>query len=377
MQPQPPLKTVWEGVYFDGRTASRQRVTVTVTGNALHVVKQDGKESGPDLWWPYEEIRQTQGFHSGEQVRLEKGDELPEAIVVDDDMFLAAIHQIAPDAPARFHNPAHRSFRLKFLLLAGAGAILVVWALYFWGIPVLADQAAARVPVSWEEQLGREVVGEMAPANRRCADPERIGVLDQIVSALTAPGPDSPYTFVITVVNDPTVNAFAAPGGQIVIYQGLLEKTESPEELAGVLAHEMQHIVQRHATKALFREMSMSVLLAAAVGGASGLATVLDAAQTIGALRYRRRDEAEADREGMKAVQAAGIDSNGMIRFLNKLEESSGDMPRAAEYFSTHPLTSDRIEQLSRLAAQADYIPVPLLPGYVWAEMGKICDEQP
>ena len=377
MQPQPPLKTVWEGVYFDGRTASRQAVKVTVTGNALHIVKQDGKESGPDLWWPYEEIRQTQGFHSGEQVRLEKGDELPEAIVVDDDMFLAAIHQIAPDAPARFHNPAHRSLRLQFLLLAGAGAILVVWALYFWGIPLLADRAAARVPVSWEEQLGREVVGEMAPANRRCADPERIGVLDQIVSALTAPGPDSPYTFVITVVNDPAVNAFAAPGGQIVIYQGLLEKTESPEELAGVLAHEMQHIVQRHATKALFREMSMSVLFAAVVGDASGLTTVLDAAQTIGALRYRRSDEAEADREGMKAVQAARIDPMGMIRFLTKLEESSGDMPRAAEYFSTHPLTRNRIEQLSRLAAQADYTPVPLLPGYQWAEMGKICDVQP
>ncbi|MCZ6753195.1 MAG: M48 family metallopeptidase [Acidobacteria bacterium] len=378
-QPQSPLKTVWEGVYFDGRTASRQRVTITVTGNALHVVKQDGKQSGPDLWWPYEEIRQTQGFYSGEQVRLEKGDELPEAIVVDDDAFLAAIHQIAPDAPARFHNPAHRSHRFQFLLLAGAGTILVVWALYFWGIPVLADQAAARVPVSWEEQLGRAVVGEMAPVDKRCADPERIGALNQIVFALTvtSPEPDSPYTFVITVVDDPAVNAFAAPGGQIVIYQGLLEKTENPEEMAGVLAHEIQHIVQRHATKALFREMSMSVLLAAAVGDASGLATVLGAAQTIGALRYRRRDEAEADREGMKAVQAAGIDPMGMIRFLNKLEESSGDMPRAAEYFSTHPLTRNRIEQLSRLAAQADYTPVPLLPGYQWAEMGKICDEQP
>ncbi len=269
------------------------------------------------------------------------------------------------------------SLRLRFLLLAGAAAILVVWALYFWGIPVLADQAAARVPVSWEEQLGRAVVGEMAPDDKRCADPERIGVLDQIVSALTEAGPDSPYTFVITVVDDPAVNAFAAAGGQIVIYQGLLEKTESPEELAGVLAHEMQHIVQRHATKALFREMSMSVLFAAAVGDASGLTTVLDAAQTIGALRYRRRDEAEADREGMKAVQAARIDSSGMIRFLNKLEESSGDMPRAAEYISTHPLTRNRIEQLSRMAAQADYTPVPLLPGYQWAEIGKLCDERP
>ena len=87
-----------------------------------------------------------------------------------------------------------------------------------------------------------------------------------------------------------------------------------------------------------------------------------------------RRDEEAADREGMKAVQAARIDPMGMIRFLNKLHDESGDMPGAMQYLSTHPQTRDRIEQLSRLAAQAAYTPVPLLPDYEWAEIGKLCD---
>ena len=377
---QSSLKTVWEGAFFDGRTASRQAVTVTVMVGGLHIVKKEaGKETGSSLWWPYEEIRQTQGLYSGEQVRLEKGDALPEAIVVADGRFLAAIHQAAPDAHARFHNPARRFLRLRLILLGGAGALLAAAVLYSWGIPWLADRVSSRVPIAWEEQLGREVLGQLAPPDKRCADPARIGVLNQIVAALTGTGsgPDVPYRFVITVVDDPAVNAFAAPGGQIVIYQGLLNKTENPEELAGVLAHEIQHVVQRHATKALFREMSMRVLMAAALGDASGMAAVLGAAETLGELRFRRRDEEAADREGMKAVQVARIDPMGMIRFLNKLYDDSGDMPGAMQYLSTHPQTRDRIEQLSRLAAQAAYSPVPLLPGYEWAEMGKLCDEQP
>ena len=304
--------------------------------SGLHI----GKEDGSSLWWLYDQIRQTQGFHSGEQVRLEKGQDLPEAIVLIDAAFLTAIHQVAPRSPCSIPQPRAP--------VAPAPTHSSGWSrgdppwsgpCNLWGFPALADRIASRIPVSWEEQLGRGVVEQLAPSDKRCADPERIAVLDQIVSALTGTGsgPGSPYTFVITVVDDPAVNAFAAPGGHIVIYQGLLKKTESPEELAGVLAHEIQHILQRHGTKALFREMSMRVLLAATVGDASGMTTILDAAQTIGALRYRRRDEEAADTEGMKAIQAARIDATGMIRMFDKLNESGRDMPGAVGYLSTHP----------------------------------------
>ncbi len=163
------------------------------------------------------------------------------------------------------------------------------------------------------------------------------------------------------------------PGGYIVVNRGLLEKTETPEELAGVLAHEVQHVVQRHATRALFREMSVRILLASLTGDANGLGQALSAAGKLGGLRYQRGDEEAADRDGMKMLQAARIDPSGMISFFRRLAREGQRGPQAPAYLSTHPQTADRILQLERLAAQAHYTPVTLLPGYLWEEMKTVC----
>ncbi len=366
---QTSLKTTWEGTYFDGRTATRHAATITVMGSGLHVAL----ENGSSLWWTYDQLRQTQGFHPGEQVRLELGGELPEALVVSNLEFLTAIRQVAPQAPGRFSSPARRSVRLPVALLAGAAAILLGAALYLWGIPAVSDWAASRVPVPWEEQLGREVIEQLAPSERRCADPRTAQALDQILSSLTASGPPSPYRFTVTVVDQSSVNAFAAPGGTIVVYRGLLKKTGTPEELAGVLAHEIEHVVHRHGVKAVFREMSMRTLVSFLTGDASATLYGLDAAATLGGLRYHRRDEEEADREGMKAIQAARINPAGWIHLFRRLEEEAAASPGVLQYLSTHPPTPDRIKQLERLAAQVRYTPAPLLPDYPWNERDRIC----
>ena len=118
-----------------------------------------------------------------------------------------------------------------------------------WGIPAAAAILAAHVPVSWEERLGQAAVEQLTASRRRCVDPEREAAIDAIVKLLLAPRPSVPYTFRVTVVDDQTVNAFAVPGGQVILLRGLLERTRTPEELAGVLAHELQHVLQRHATR--------------------------------------------------------------------------------------------------------------------------------
>jgi predicted Zn-dependent protease len=364
------VKTVWNGAYFDGRSADRQPVRITVMSTGLRIMREDDTI----LWWPYEQIRQTQGFYAGEYVRLEKGRDTPEALVVEDAAFLTAIQQLAPGARARFHTPARRAMRIRLTLLAAVGVIVFGAALYLWGIPAFANAVASRMPVSWEEQLGRQVVEQLTAMSRRCTDPERLKVLDRIVSTLTAPSAPVPYTFRITVLADPTINALAAPGGHLVLFAGLLEKTKTPEQLAGVLAHEIQHVLQRHPTRALFRDMSMRALIAALTGDAGGLASALEAAGTLGGLRYSRKDEAAADRDGMTMLQAARIDPAGMIDVFLVLKKEAGDVPRALTYLSNHPHTDDRIADLRRMAAQARYTPVPLLPEYPWAEMGKICE---
>jgi predicted Zn-dependent protease len=365
-----PLSPRWKGYYYDGRSASRQPVIVTVMRDGVQIRREDATT----LWWPFDQVRQTQGFIPGEQVRLERGGDLPEAIVVADPAFLSAIHQIAPQTRARFHAPARRWTRRLLVLSAVAGAIVLGSAIYLWGIPAFANAVASRIPVSWEEQLGRQVVEELTAMSRRCTDPERLKVLDRIVSTLTAPSAPVPYTFRITVLADPTINALAAPGGHLVLFAGRLEKTKTPEQLAGVLAHEIQHVLQRHATEALFRDMSLRALIAALAGDTGGLASALEAAGTLGGLRYSRKDEAAADRDGMTMLQAARIDPAGMIDVFLVLKKEAVDVPRALTYLSNHPHTDDRIADLRRMAAQARYTPVPLLPEYPWAEMGKICE---
>src|SRR3990172_9034033 len=210
----------WQGYYLDGKTASRQQATIQLMPTGLEVTT----ESGQTLWWPYDEIRQTQGFHSGEQVRLEKGGENPEAVVIPDAGFLADLHRLAPQTATRFHDPSHRKFRVPLTILAAVAVIGISVALYLWGIPAVASLIAPHVPVLWEERLGLAVVENLAPSEKRCADPNRTQVIDDIMTKLTTPLTMSPYTFRVIVVNSPVVNAFAAPGGYIVVFRGLIQQ---------------------------------------------------------------------------------------------------------------------------------------------------------
>jgi predicted Zn-dependent protease len=368
------MKTVWTGYYLDGRTAARQRATILPMRNALQVTT----ESGQKLAWPYAELRQTQGSYAGEQVRLEFGEELPEVLLVSDVSLLAALHRLAPDQTRHLHDPTRRRLRVKLTLLAGVAVVVFVALVYVWGIPGLARAAAPYIPVAWEERLGSAVVEELAPEERRCEDPYRENILNGLVATLTATTPESPYNIELIVVNDPTINAFAAPGGYVVVFRGFLERTETPEQLVGVLAHELQHILKRHTTRAILEHTSTGVLLAALSGDFSGAMTYgIGGARTLGMLKYSRTHEEEADTEGMRMLMAAGIDPNGMIAFYQVLMEKGHDLKGPWAYLSTHPRTRERIDSLKRLAEQPGRSqPVKLLPDFDWRQIRAICQAQ-
>ena len=186
-----------------------------------------------------------------------------------------------------------------------------------------------------------------------------------------------PYRFKVTVVNQPIVNALAAPGGSIIVFYGLLDRTANPEELAGVLAHEVAHVLNRHATRAIFRQASTGILLAAIIGDARGVVAFgVEGARALGDLSHTRQAEEEADREGMKMLHAARIDPRGALTFFERLKEQEGKKGAAyARYFASHPPVSERLATLSALAAQASGPPVKLLPDYDWQDVMKMCDD--
>jgi predicted Zn-dependent protease len=219
---------------------------------------------------------------------------------------------------------------------------------------------------------------QFAPADARCTNPEGVRQLDAVVARLSAAIADSPYTIRAAIVDRKPVNAFAAPGGYVILFRGLVERAGRPEEVAGVLAHEIQHIEHRHATRALVRQASTGLLLAAITGDASGVFVYgVEAARTLGTLRYSRQAEEEADLEGLRLLEAAGIDPSGMVTFFETLQRTDGDLAGTLGYLSTHPSTTERIARL-RAAIPAPAAGVePLLSPEGWAQLRAICAARP
>ncbi len=359
------------GSYLDGKTPVRRPASIRILRRGLDITLEDGTV----FQWLYADIRQTQGFYAGEEVRLERGGDLSEALLVAEPGFLVSLRRIGQEAAGRFHDPSRRGRRAALALLSAVGAVAGGLVIYFWLIPFATDSVAARVPAAWEERLGRSVAEELAPPGRHCRDPRVAQAIEEIMGRLGRALPSTPYTFRVTVVNDRRVNALAAPGGYILVFRGLLERTRTPEELAGVLAHEIQHVIRRDVTRALLRHASTELLLRATMGDPSGLmAYGLEAANALVALKYSRETEAQADVEGLRLLLAAGIDPAGMLAFFEQMLESEQRQARLSQYFSTHPDARERLIRLRALAAEAHPAPpTPLLPQLDWASLRALC----
>ena len=218
----------------------------------------------------------------------------------------------------------------------------------------------------------------VAPEKERCNDPPRLARIEQIVRRLLAGQPQSAYRFKIYVVNQPVFNALAAPGGHIVIFRGLLDRSESAEELAGVLTHELQHVLKRHVTRALLEYASTSFLVAAVLGDVSGMVSFgVEAAQMLAQMRFSRQHESEADEAGLKMLLAAQVDPAGMIAFFEAVKREEGKLPAVAAYVSTHPQTEERIARLKALGAGVGEKSKKLLADYAWDDIKKLCPAAP
>ena len=200
-----------------------------------------------------------------------------------------------------------------------------------------------------------------------------VAAVDSIVNRLAERAPEM-YDWDVRVIDADMINAFATPGGFIVIHSGLLERTERPEELAGVLAHEMQHVLNHHGIKALVRQLPFRLLLGAVMGDASVFTGAVEAIGVVGLLRYQRRDEEEADRKGLAILQAASVDPEGMPDFFEILQREALDVSGVLTYLSTHPNTGWRIAVLDSLIAAGPATPIePLLPGIEWETTRAAC----
>jgi Zn-dependent protease with chaperone function len=156
------------------------------------------------------------------------------------------------------------------------------------------------------------------------------------------------YPIRLTLLKRNMVNAYALPGGQIVVYTGILKKIKTPEALAALLAHESTHVNERHSLRSLLRSAANGILISVLFSDASGISGALASnAETLNGLHYSRSLETEADEKGMNLLLANNVNVNGMRQLMKTLEEI-GDMPGSLSFLSSHPLTKERIKNADR-----------------------------
>lgn len=352
----------WRGRLWDGYAAEGQEVRVAIEDRWLRV----DRESLSPQWWGAELVRASARAGGGVRLELTGRTERPLVLEVEDAEFAAAWGAVAVKAPAARRDTAQAFDAWPLVGLIGGG-VVALYLVFAVGIPWLAAALAQYVPVEWEEKLGRQTVAMMAP--RRCEEAQPY--LDRVTSRLLNAAENNPYRFEFRVAPMDIPNAFAAPGGSIVVTVPLLQEMETPEELAAVLAHEIQHVLQRHTTRNLVKQATLQLLAVLVLGDVSGMAANL--ATSLGALSYQRSDELEADHMGMELLERAGVDSAAMARMLERLQklkdQRGGEVPA---FLSTHPATSERIG-IAKERGRAGREDVLLLNDRDWAAMKRAC----
>lgn len=227
---------------------------------------------------------------------------------------------------------------------------------------LIAAALAAITLVSVEEEIaiGRESQQQVRTQMTALNDAEVAAYVRRVGQRLVraAPGPKYPYSF--TVANYREINAFALPGGPVWINRGVLHASGTESQVAGVLAHEIAHIAERHAASQLTNAMLANWglgLLGAVLGnsGGAGAAQVAAGLLTNGVfLKFSRDDEREADRVGLQILTRAGWDARGMTDLFETLRREATRDPAAIEtFFSTHPAPADRMAQLRAEVARS------------------------
>lgn len=375
----PARNLQFAGALFDGKSARKHPVDVELTPREIILKKPDHEP----IHWFYPNLRwaanTTNPFH------IEHGDtdsEYLETLVVEDPDFYESVSKIAP----RSFFAAGKQTEINWKIYIAGILILISFAYVFVKVvpAFLADRMIEEIPVEWEVTLGQSIL-KILPLEQK-PDQKVLTVLQDTVDLLeqSVEG-KQPYDLKIYIWPEDTVNALALPGGSIVVFQGLLNQAESPEELAGVIAHEIQHVLLRHSTRGILRNLAQNMILTLLIGDVNavmeGIVSLAGELETLG---LSREMEAEADRKGMELILAANIDPHGMIRIFEKLTQEKSSQEGAIRekavteendselfsYFSTHPSSQNRLEKLEKqMKPHESRTWTPLFPNLNWNEM--------
>jgi predicted Zn-dependent protease len=229
------------------------------------------------------------------------------------------------------------------------------------GVALASTMTACAVSTQQEIEMGQQYAAQINQQLPIVQDPELnryVNVLGDSIARLTSRTDITDWHFYI--VDSREVNAFAVPGGFVYVNRGLIERTQRMDQLAGVLGHEIGHVVRRHSVKQMQQQqganlgVTLACVLTRVCDNQAGQAAIQVGGTALFA-KFSRKDEAEADEEGVRNVIRAGISPNGIPEMFQILIDERQANPSGVEtWFATHPLEEDRIADTRRMIAEYD-----------------------
>ena len=279
--------------------------------------------------------------------------ESPDARILDDVFLLRQTQLRAQARELRARQESHRSLKYALYFLI---AFAVIFSAGWLAVKAADNVLVAHAPLVWEEELTDKVISEHPRLFIIETNDARVTMVTQLVARIAGslPPADRRYQFRAVLIDRREPNAFAMPGGRIFVFTGLLDRVQRPEELAGVLAHEMAHVTHRHGLRKLIAGGGPYYVLRLFISDQQEVLSAISAGSQLLVNQYYSRDvEREADTAGWHYLVGANIDPRGMAGFFELLTEGENFSTLPA-MFRSHPATSERIEALNKLWADSD-----------------------
>lgn len=351
--------------YLDGQRPVPKSVTLRVNDDALELDLPDGTAR-----WPLDQIREVPDQARRDLFILRLRDDPLQRLILTDRNLEPHLPRLRARARLTRRGPL-----LGWAMAAATSVALIIFVL----VPMMANQLANFVPPEGERALGETTLRQIRTALDQtgmqpvplCESPAGLQALDKMGSRLVAPM-DSPRALSIYVLDHPMLNAFALPGGNIVLFRGLIEAAETPEEVAAVFAHEIGHVISRDPTRHALRSAGSIGVLGLLLGDFAGGTVVLFLTERLIAAQYSQEAEARADVFAHDLLRRADLPPDALARMFERFQAEGDKAPEFIAHFLSHPALGDRIDA-ARTATPAEFDARPLLSRSEWQALRKIC----
>ena len=362
--------------YFDGLLAQRRQVFVSLDAQNRRLIIHDRSGAEVNIW-PLETLRRLRDDAGIGLVLCSGAVDPGEArLVLSNARAIAAIKAACPNLSKT--TVAGRTWG-KIALWLGASATALA-LMIFVIVPALAGRLAVFIPPEREARVGSSVLRQIERILSkeeagvwRCTNPKGQAALEHMVQALQH-GQEFPYAIQVGVVDHEMINAFALPGGHIIVMRGLIEMAEAPEHLAAVLAHELGHVAQRDPIEQALRAAGTAGLLSLVLGDATGGTVLALAGETLIAAKNSRAVEARADDFALAQLAQAGVSPEALAEFFELLLEEMGDPAYDMGWISSHPPSAERAAH-AREAVQTARSYNKSISSHEWQAIQQICAE--